>query len=224
MSYSVKEVFYTLQGEGAMTGRASVFCRFSGCNLWSGLEKHRAESPCHFCDTDFRGTDGPGGGKFTAAKTLANHIASFWPENAANTGNSQKPYVVITGGEPLLQLDQALVDALHQVGFEIGIETNGTQPAPSGIDWLCLSPKTKDIVLEYCDELKLVYPLQNIKPEDFANFPAKIYYLTPMADPKAADNNSTLYQDQITRQTIDYCHSHPQWRLNLQSHKLVNIP
>jgi len=222
--YSVKENFYTLQGEGAHTGRPAVFCRFSGCNLWSGLEKHRNTATCTFCDTDFRGTNNPGGGKFNTAEKLAKHIASFWPviPSEASVADT-RPFVVCTGGEPLLQLDQKLVNAIHNEGFEIAIETNGTQQAPEGIDWITVSPKGKaEVILTECDELKLVYPQQEAMPERFSHIKARYYYLTPMADPHA-DNNTLFYRDSLTQQTIEYCLKYPKWRLNLQSHKVINI-
>ncbi len=216
--YSVKEIFYTLQGEGAHTGRPAVFCRFSGCNLWSGLEKHRANAICNFCDTDFRGTDGPGGGRFDTAEQLADTLLTYWP-----AGPSARPFVVCTGGEPLLQLDQPLVDAMHERGIEIALETNGALAPPKGIDWVCVSPKGKaDVVITECDELKLVYPQQDAMPERFTHIRAQHYYLTPVADPQTG-NDARLYRDAVTAETIAYCLAHPQWRLNLQSHKVINI-
>lgn len=216
--YSIKEIFYTLQGEGAHTGRPAVFCRFSGCNLWSGLEKHRASAVCNFCDTDFRGTDGPGGGRFETAGQLVHTLLSYWPESPG-----VRPFVVCTGGEPLLQLDQPLADALREQGFEIALETNGTLAPPAGIDWLCVSPKGKaDVVITECDELKLVYPQQDAMPERFDHIRARYYYLTPMADPHIG-NDTQRYRDAVTAKTIAYCLAHPRWRLNLQSHKIINI-
>lgn len=216
--YSVKEAFYTLQGEGAHTGRPAVFCRFSGCNLWSGLEKHRSSAVCTFCDTDFRNTDGEGGGKFKTPEALVTHIKTFWPKNS-----TEAPFVVCTGGEPLLQLDQTLVDVFHQQDFEISVETNGTQYPPQGIDWMTVSPKGKaQVVLTQCDELKLVYPQADAMPEQFAHIKASHYYLTPMADPFTKDD-PLLYRNTCTRETIEYCLKHPKWRLNLQSHKVINI-
>ncbi|GAA4650656.1 7-carboxy-7-deazaguanine synthase [Kistimonas scapharcae] len=216
--YSVKEIFYTLQGEGAHTGRPAIFCRFSGCNLWSGLEKHRASAICNFCDTDFRGTDGPGGGRFDTTEQLVETLLSYWPE-----GLEAPPFVVCTGGEPLLQLDQSLVDAMHERGIEIALETNGTLVPPKGIAWICVSPKGKaDVVINECDELKLVYPQQDAMPERFAHIRAQYYYLTPVADPHS-NSNTHLYRDAVTAETIAYCLAHPQWRLNLQSHKVINI-
>ncbi|MBV0931983.1 7-carboxy-7-deazaguanine synthase [Marinobacterium weihaiense] len=207
--YSVKEIFYTLQGEGAQSGRASVFCRFAGCNLWSGREQDRSGSICDFCDTDFIGTDGQNGGKFASADALAERIESFWPQGTDNR------YVVCTGGEPALQLDEALVDALHARGFEIAIETNGTKPLPNGIDWVCVSPKgSSDILITKGDELKLVYPQSAAMPERFAAFTFSHYYLQPMDGP---------LQDTNTRRCIDYCQAHPRWKLSLQTHKMIGI-
>ncbi|MCK5893082.1 MAG: 7-carboxy-7-deazaguanine synthase [Endozoicomonadaceae bacterium] len=215
--YTVKALFFTLQGEGAHTGRPALFCRFSGCNLWSGLEKHRTHAICHFCDTDFRGVDGLGGGHFETADALADTLLNHWPDDTS------PPFIVCTGGEPLLQLDQTLVDAMHQRGFEIAIETNGTLLPPTGIDWICVSPKGRaNVVITQCDELKLVYPQPDSMPERFSHIQAKYYYLTPMADPHA-DDDITLYRDSITADTISYCLAHPRWRLNLQSHKIINI-
>lgn len=216
--YSVKEMFYTLQGEGAHTGRAAVFCRFTGCNLWSGLEKHRSEAICDFCDTDFLGVDGINGGKFVDANALVDAIDSLWPKHTTHK------FVVCTGGEPLLQLDQELVAALRSRGFVVAVETNGTQPLPEGgVDWVCLSPKGKaDVVLTECDELKLVFPQLDAMPERFSAIEASYRYLTPKASPhwQATD---VIYRDDTTQQTIQYCLDHPEWRLNLQSHKVINI-
>jgi len=216
--YTVKEMFYTLQGEGAHTGRPAVFCRFTGCNLWSGLEKHRAEAICNFCDTDFLGTDGENGGKFKTAQSLAGQIASLWPEGQGHR------FVVCTGGEPLLQLDDSLIRALKDLGFEIAIETNGTQALPNEpIDWVCVSPKgSAEVVIASCDELKLVYPQPDALPERFDHIEASYRYLTPMADPHE-DSDAILYRDNTTSQTINYCLDHPRWSLNLQSHKVINI-
>lgn len=210
MSYAVKEMFYTLQGEGAQAGRAAVFCRFAGCNLWSGREADRAGAVCSFCDTDFVGTDGQGGGKFATPEQLADAVAACWP---ADTGG--KPYVVCTGGEPLLQLDTPLIDALHARGFEIAVETNGTQPAPSGLDWICVSPKADaPLVLTRGDELKLVYPQLLARPEQFAALDFRHFFLQPM---------DSAQQSAHTRAAIDYCLAHPQWRLSVQMHKVVGI-
>ncbi|MGH8193039.1 MAG: 7-carboxy-7-deazaguanine synthase [Woeseiaceae bacterium] len=213
MTYSVKEIYYTLQGEGAQTGRPAVFLRFAGCNLWSGRERDRARAVCRFCDTDFVGTDGPGGGKFGSAEELADAVLRQWPATAA----SGKPYVVCTGGEPLLQLDRAAIDALHESGFEIGVETNGTVPAPQGLDWICVSPKAgAPVVQQAGDELKLVYPQvePEAQPERFTAMKFTHYFLQPLDDP---------HKDRHTRAAIDYCLRHPQWKLSLQTHKITGI-
>ena len=211
MTYAVKEVYYTLQGEGGQAGRAAVFCRFAGCNLWSGREADRASAVCNFCDTDFVGTDGPGGGKFDTPAALAEHIAQQWP-----AGRPGRPLVVCTGGEPLLQLDAPLIDALHALGFEVAVETNGTQPAPAGLDWICVSPKADaPVVLTRGHELKLVYPQPAALPERFAGLEFELFYLQPM---------DGLQQRRNTRLAIDYCLAHPQWRLSVQTHKTVGIP
>lgn len=211
MTYSVKEVYYTLQGEGGQSGRAAVFCRFAGCNLWSGREADRAQATCQFCDTDFIGTDGPGGGKFDSPAALAAHIAQQWP-----SGQPGSPLVVCTGGEPLLQLDEPLIEALHALGFEVAVETNGTQPAPAGLDWICVSPKADaPLVLTHGHELKLVYPQPAAMPERFAALDFGLFYLQPM---------DGLEQRRNTRLAIDYCLAHPQWRLSVQTHKSVGIP
>ncbi len=213
MTYSVKEIYYTLQGEGAQTGRPAVFLRFAGCNLWSGREAHRAEAVCRFCDTQFVGTDGPGGGKFETAEDLAARVRALWPaENEA-----ARPYVVCTGGEPLLQLDDSLIAALHAAGFEIGVETNGTLAAPAGIDWLCVSPKgAAPVVQRRGHELKLVYPQPEAeaRPERFSDLPFEHFFLQPMDAPELAEN---------TRRAIDYCLAHPQWKLSVQTHKVLGI-
>lgn len=211
MTYSVKELYYTLQGEGAQSGRPAVFLRFAGCNLWSGLERDRASAVCDFCDTDFVGVDGPGGGKFADAASLAQAVAKAWP----NSGDA-KPYVVCTGGEPLLQLDAALIDALHGAGFEVGVETNGTVAAPAGIDWLCVSPKADaPLVQASGHELKLVYPQEKARPERFAALSFDFFFLQPMDGPSRETN---------TVAAIDYCKTNPQWRLSLQTHKMLGIP
>ncbi len=213
MTYSVKEIYYTLQGEGAQAGRAAVFLRFAGCNLWSGLEKDRHQAVCRFCDTDFVGTDGAGGGKFAHAPSLARAVFALWPQNAPNGG---KPYVVCTGGEPLLQLNKALVAALHDKGFEIGIETNGTLLPPPGIDWICVSPKADaEQNLLRGDELKLIYPQNGAPPERYAGQDFHNFFLQPMDNQDRAANIQAA-----TR----YCLEHPQWRLSLQTHKLIGIP
>jgi 7-carboxy-7-deazaguanine synthase len=210
MTYSVKEAYYTLQGEGAQTGRAAVFLRFAGCNLWSGLERDRATAVCNFCDTDFVGVDGPGGGKFADVDTLAAHVASLWP------ASSGAPYVVCTGGEPLLQLDEALIAALHARGFQVGVETNGTLVAPTGLDWICVSPKsTAELKQLSGDELKLVYPQPTAPPERFEDLSFRNFFLQPIDGP-----NRKASQDAC----IAYCLAHPQWRLSLQTHKFTGIP
>ena len=214
MAYQVKEIFHTLQGEGARTGRPAVFCRFAGCNLWSGREADRAGAVCRFCDTDFVGTDGPGGGKFATAGALADAVAARWPAGAPWA----RPYVVCTGGEPLLQLDQALIAALHQRGFEVAVETNGTLPAPPGLDWICVSPKASaPLKLNQGDELKLVYPQiePEAQPERFVDLAFEHFFLQPLDGPD---------REAHTRAAIAWCLAHPQWRLSLQSHKLLGIP
>lgn len=214
MSYSVKEIYYTLQGEGAHTGRPAVFLRFTGCNLWSGLERDRASAVCQFCDTDFVGTNGPGGGKFSSADELANAVASAWRANAISNGTP--PFVVCTGGEPLLQLDVALVEALHRLGFQVAIETNGTLVPPPGVDWICCSPKIgAELVLESGDELKLVYPQGVADPAQFSHLRFKHFFIQPMDGPDREKN---------TAMAIDYCRAHPKWRLSLQTHKILGIP
>jgi 7-carboxy-7-deazaguanine synthase (Cx14CxxC type) len=212
MSYSVKEIFYTLQGEGAHAGRSAVFCRFAGCNLWSGREADRPEAICQFCDTDFVGVDGPGGGKFESAEECAAAVEGKWP-NGASAG---KRFVVCTGGEPLLQLDQRLITALHARGFEIAVETNGTVAAPPGIDWICVSPKSgTKLVQRSGDELKLVYPQVAADPLDFEALPFSHFFLQPMDGPSRAAN---------TDLAVKYCLDHPKWRLSLQIHKFLGIP
>jgi 7-carboxy-7-deazaguanine synthase len=209
MTYSVKEMFYTLQGEGANAGRAAVFCRFTGCNLWSGREQDRSSAICQFCDTDFVGTDGDGGGKFANAQELALAIAAFWPE-----GQDHR-FVVLTGGEPLLQVDPALVQALHDQDFIIAVETNGTVLPPEGIDWLCVSPKAgSTLVVLRGQELKLVFPQAGHPPQAFEHLRFEHHYLQPMDGPQAGANTSAA---------IAYCQSHPQWRLSVQTHKLIGI-
>jgi 7-carboxy-7-deazaguanine synthase (Cx14CxxC type) len=212
VTYAVKEIFYTLQGEGANTGRAAVFCRFAGCNLWTGREADRATAICTFCDTDFIGTDGPDGGKFTTARELARAVAERWPVWEAD---GRRPLVVCTGGEPLLQLDAPLVDALHEVGFDVAVETNGTRLPPPGVDWTCVSPKAgSDLVLRRGNELKLVYPQVGAEPERFADLAFEHFFLQPLDGPNAAD---------ATRKALEYCLAHPRWRLSLQTHKLLGI-
>ena len=210
MTYAVKEIFYTLQGEGAQVGRAAVFCRFAGCNLWSGREEDRAAAVCNFCDTDFVGVDGTGGGKFASAEVLADAIARAWEP----TGMAGR-FVVLTGGEPLLQVDAALTTALHERGFFIAVETNGTVQPPSGLDWICVSPKARaEVVLRQGSELKLVYPQPGVDPAHFAALPFEHFFLQPMDGPLRSDN---------TAKAVAYCQQQPQWRLSVQSHKMIGI-
>jgi len=218
--YQVKEIFYSLQGEGARAGRAAVFCRFSKCNLWNGREQSRAQAICQFCDTNILGIDGQNGGQFSDAESLADAIEKHWPKAESATA---KPYVIFTGGEPLLQLDKMLTTAMHLRGFEVAIETNGTLPLPDGVDWVCLSPKANaQVVLTRCHELKLVYPQRQALPEHFANFPADHYFISPMANPMIRSGDDKQKQ-QNTKLALEYCLSHPQWRLTLQLHKLLGI-
>lgn len=211
MAYTVKECFYTLQGEGLNAGRAAVFCRFAGCNLWTGREADRASAVCTFCDTDFVGV-GPDGGKFATADALAAFVKSRWPANAPV---GVRPFVVCTGGEPLLQLDAAAVAALHAEDFEVAVETNGTQPAPAGLDWICVSPKANaPVVLTAGDELKLVYPQPLAMPERFADWDFRHFLLQPMDGPDQAQNSAAA---------LAYCLAHPQWRLSVQTHKVLGI-
>jgi len=210
MTYTVKEIFLTLQGEGGQAGRAAVFCRFAGCNLWSGREQDRAAAICSFCDTDFVGTDGVGGGKFTTAEALAEAISATW------TAGAERPLVVCTGGEPLLQLDAPLIGALHARGFEIAVETNGTLPAPEGIDWVCVSPKAQATVVQRRgQELKLVYPQVGVDPARFAGLDFERFFLQPMDGPEREAN---------TAAAVAYCLSHPRWRLSVQTHKYLGLP
>ena len=211
MSYAVKEIFYTLQGEGAQAGRAAVFCRFAGCNLWSGREADRATAICRFCDTDFVGVDGDGGGKLETAEALAAAVEQKWTGGASQG----RRFVVCTGGEPLLQLDVLLIEALHARGFERAVETNGTVAAPSGVDWLCMSPKAGAALVQRSgDELKLVYPQAGFDPEQFESLDFKHFFLQPMDGPRRAAN---------TELAVGYCMEHPRWRLSLQTHKLLGI-
>jgi 7-carboxy-7-deazaguanine synthase (Cx14CxxC type) len=211
MTYSVKELFYTLQGEGANAGRAAVFCRFSGCNLWSGREADRATAQCRFCDTDFVGIDGVGGGRFAEATALADAVAAAWPSGIAG-----KPFVVCTGGEPLLQLDAPLIAALHDRGFEIAVETNGTQEPPAGLDWICVSPKAGvPLVLTKGDELKMIYPQDGLDPQELERLPFGHFFVQPMDGPDRLRN---------TEDAIRFCLDHPTWRLSLQTHKILGIP
>jgi 7-carboxy-7-deazaguanine synthase (Cx14CxxC type) len=210
VTYTVKEIFKTLQGEGAQAGRPAVFCRFAGCNLWSGREQDRAAAICQFCDTDFVGIDGPGGGRFESAADLAQAIARSWASDAP------RRFVVFTGGEPLLQLDAALIEAVHRLGFEIAVETNGTQDADAAIDWICVSPKAGAPLKQASgNELKLVYPQIGIDPAEFSGLPFDHFWLQPMDGPARAAN---------TAAAIAYCLAHPLWRLSVQMHKLVGIP
>lgn len=210
MTYAVKEIYYTLQGEGAQAGRAAVFCRFAGCNLWSGREADRTDAQCDFCDTDFVGTDGPGGGKFADAEALAGAIDAAWP------GDKARALVVFTGGEPLLQLDAALIEALHVRGFACAIETNGTLAPPEGLDWVCVSPKAGvPLALVAGDELKLVFPQNGLNPEDFSGLAFRHFFLQPMDGPA---------QEANTAKAAAYCLAHPRWRLSLQTHKLIGLP
>ena len=212
MSYAIKEIFYTLQGEGANAGRPAVFCRFAGCNLWSGREADRASAVCQFCDTDFVGTDGSGGGTFGDAEAVARAVTAAWPTNGHER---HRRFVVCTGGEPLLQLDRTLIDALHGEGFAVAVETNGTQPAPPGIDWICMSPKAgAELRLRSGHELKLVYPQPGADPEHFTQFDFEHFYLQPMDGPRARAN---------TDQAVRYCLDHPQWQLSVQQHKLLGL-
>jgi len=214
MAYQIKEVFYTLQGEGAQSGRPSVFCRFAGCNLWSGREEDRTKAVCQFCDTNFVGADGAGGGRFESAADLAEQILSFWPR-----GETQSRFTVLTGGEPLLQLDEALIDELHRRSFQVAVETNGTVPAPSGLDWICVSPKAgAPWVQRFGDELKLIYPQPGLMPQDVVRELADLnfshWWLQPMDGPALADH---------TKGAVQHCLKDPRWRLSLQTHKFIGI-
>ena len=210
MTYTVKEIYYTIQGEGANTGHPAVFCRFAGCNLWSGLERDRDTAMCRFCDTNFIGTDGPGGGKFNGAEALADVVLACWP-----AGQLTNRFVVFTGGEPLLQLDEALIDAIHAHGFRVAVETNGTCPAPHGLDWICVSPKgLVSIVLKTGNELKLVYPQIDASPEMFEDLHFEYFFLQPMDGPDREIN---------TKLAIEYCMAHPKWKLSIQTHKIIGI-
>ena len=211
MSYAVKEIYFTLQGEGCRAGRAAVFCRFAGCNLWSGREQDRSTATCQFCDTDFVGTDGPGGGRFADAELLAEAIAARWPGD----GSGQR-YVVCTGGEPTLQLDSAVIDALHARKFEIAVESNGTLPMPEGVDWICISPKAGTTLAQTTgNELKLVYPQPGAEPTRFEHLEFSNFLLQPMDGPRREAN---------TQAAVAYCLSHPRWSLSLQTHKFLGIP
>lgn len=210
MTYSVKEIFYTLQGEGAQSGKAAVFCRFAGCNLWSGREEDRETAVCRFCDTDFVGMDGTGGGKFATADALADGVAMAWEPRG-----EQHRLVVLTGGEPLLQVDAALITALHARGFSVAVETNGTLAAPPGLDWICVSPKAdSELAIQRGNELKLVFPQVGVDPARFEQLAFDHFFLQPMDSPRRAEN---------TASAIAYCQQHPQWRLGVQSHKMIGI-
>jgi 7-carboxy-7-deazaguanine synthase len=232
MPYRIKEIYYTLQGEGAQTGRAAVFCRFAGCNLWSGREADRPTALCRFCDTDFAGTDGPGGGVFQTPRDLAGAVKKKYPaEPSCSEGPTNikeriqgvrgsriplRPLVVCTGGEPLLQLDEPLVSAFHQIGFEIAVETNGTMTPPAGIDWICISPKAGvELRLRSGDELKLIFPQEGLRPEYYESLDFRYFFLQPRDDPQ---------REEHTRQAVHYCLNHPQWRLSLQTHKTLGLP
>jgi len=209
MTYSVKEIFYTLQGEGANTGKPAVFCRFAGCNLWSGVEADRAQATCRFCDTDFVGIDGPGGGKFKTPGDLAAAVAATWK------GVGGEKFVVCTGGEPLLQLDTPLIAAFHAQGFKIAVETNGTVEVPPGLDWICVSPKAgATLVVTTGDELKLIYPQDGGAPERYEQLAFRHWFLQPMDGPARGDNS---------RKAVAYCLAHPKWRLSVQTHKYLGI-
>lgn len=212
-TYAVKEIYYTRQGEGLHTGRPAVFLRFAGCNLWSGLERDRAGAVCDFCDTDFVGTDGPGGGKFPTAEALADKVREVWNANDTTDPN---PFTVLTGGEPLLQLDQPLVGALHDAGLEIAIETNGTLEPPDGIDWICVSPKAgAEFVQQSGDELKIIFPQEGIDPADYASLDFDHFFLQPMDGPDLTRN---------TEDVVAYCERHPSWKVSLQTHKVLGLP
>jgi 7-carboxy-7-deazaguanine synthase len=213
MGYLVKEIFYTLQGEGTHAGRAAVFCRFSGCNLWTGHERHRDRAVCRFCDTDFVGTDGPGGGRFGSANLLAAAVSGAW---RGESGSLDEKFVVCTGGEPLLQLDTYAIEALHSAGFTVAVETNGTQKAPEGLDWICVSPKAgAPLVIDHADELKLVFPQEGAPPELFESRGFPRLLLQPMDGPD---------RDRNTELAVEYCLEHPRWKLSLQTHKYLGIP
>jgi len=211
MSYAVKELFLTLQGEGGQAGRTAVFCRFAGCNLWSGREEDRASAVCTFCDTDFVGLDGPGGGRFETPEALVAAALALWRGPV-----DQPKLVVCTGGEPLLQLDAPLITAWRAAGFEVAVETNGTLPAPDGLDWICVSPKADAPLLQTSgQDLKLVYPQANVDPSQFEGLAFEHFLLQPMDGPARLEN---------TRAAIDYCFAHPRWRLSVQTHKYLGLP
>ena len=212
MSYSVREMYYTLQGEGAHAGTPAVFCRFSGCNLWSGREEDRAKASCWFCDTDFVGTDGPGGGKFASAEELSSALAALWPNDARGH------FVVFTGGEPLLQLDEALLDTVRRLGFKTAVETNGTIEAPRGLDWITVSPKPKaELVQRSGNELKLVYP-HEVQPEEVASLDFEHFFLSPLTAESSEES------ERNRKSALEYCLAHPKWKLTMQYHKIWGIP
>jgi 7-carboxy-7-deazaguanine synthase len=220
MMYRVKEIFYSIQGEGFHSGRAAVFCRFSGCNLWSGREEDREKAPCSFCDTDFTGTNGPGGGIYITARELVTRLRNYWPQTDVtqrDAGNSgRRPFVVCTGGEPLLQLDEKLLDEFHGEGFEVAVETNGSIAVPVGMDWICVSPKAGVPLRQISgNELKLVYPQKGIHPDDYAKLDFEHFFLQPRSGPG---------EEMAIRTSLDYVLSHPQWRLSLQMHKILGVP
>ena len=215
MAYAIKEIFYSLQGEGAQVGRPAVFCRFAGCNLWSGLERDRADAVCKFCDTDFVGTEGPDGGVFETAEALADAVSKWWPAAVGVTPPASRALVICTGGEPLLQLDEPAIAALHAAGFEVAVETNGTRLVPVGMDWVCVSPKAgAELVVQSGNELKLIYPQPGAEPEHYQGLDFRHFFLQPMDGPALAEN---------TQLAVAYCLRHPQWRLSLQTHKLLGL-
>ena len=223
MTYSVKEIYLTVQGEGAQTGIAAVFLRFAGCNLWSGLEKDRAAAICTFCDTDFIGTNGPNGGKFKRADDLVKAVAGHWPSTGKK--NTGQPWVICTGGEPLLQLDEPLIAAFHQAGFKVAVETNGTIKAPKGLDWICVSPKANaELVQTSGHELKLVFPQEENKPEDFTHLDFETFCLQPRDDSYRNPEKTAHARDSNQKSAFEYCLAHPLWRLSVQTHKYIGVP
>jgi 7-carboxy-7-deazaguanine synthase len=213
VAYAVKEIFYSLQGEGAQVGRPALFCRFAGCNLWTGREEDRATATCTFCDTDFRGVDGVNGGRYESAATLADAISALWPSNGRQ---ARAGWVICTGGEPVLQLDNSLIDELHLRGFAVALETNGTLPAPKGVDWICVSPKAgARLVQRFGNELKVVFPQPALALDELENLAFEHFFLQPMDGPDLLAN---------TREAVRYCMAHPPWRLSLQTHKILKIP
>lgn len=221
MSYSIKELYFTLQGEGAQAGRAAVFLRFSGCNLWSGRDGDRGAAQCAFCDTDFVGTDGPGGGQFSNPHALAEAVSTAWRQ--ATQGRAGVPYVVCTGGEPLLQLDEPLLDALKERGFEIGLETNGTLAVPPGVDWICVSPKAGTVLVQdYGEELKLIYPQSGLEPTEVEDLAFEHFFLQPM-DPLPQTPRAEALRAERLQAATAYCLAHPKWKLSLQTHKLIGL-